>query len=596
MQKYTDLVQLLQDKAIANPQKIAYRFLQNGTTEAGCLTYQELNLQARAIASKLQSLVKPQSRALLIYAYDDGLEFVVAFMGCLYADVVAVTTTPPHHGKDLAKLAQRITSSEAEIILTTEDLIQTVKSKFQTNLNLVSQFKSINKSIKWLTTNNLDLALAEDWKQLQLNPDTLAFLQYTSGSTGNPKGVMVTHQNILYNQEMIRQGFAHTDSTIVVGWLPLFHDMGLIGNILQPLYLGTESILMSPVFVAQQPFEWLKAITYYQATTSGGPNFAYDLLCLKATTEKLAELDLSSWSVAFSGAETVGAETINRFSDLFASCGFQKSAFYPCYGMAETTLFITGGLKAEEPVIKYVDSASLEQNKVVEVAPNSLGSKPIVSCGKTWLDTEVAIVNPETLTQCKADTVGEIWVRGSGVSQGYWHQLEETENTFYAHLANNKNKTFLRTGDLGFLADGELYLTGRLKEVMIFWGRYCYPQHIEETVQKCHPALRVNAGAAFAIDREGSEKLVIVQEVERSYLRSLNVSEVIETICLVVGEEHEVEVDAISLIKTGSIPKTSSGKIQRRDCAKKFLENKLNIIAQWQKGDSEKVVTDLINL
>jgi acyl-CoA synthetase (AMP-forming)/AMP-acid ligase II len=592
MQKYTDIVQLLHDKAIANPQKIAYRFLQNGTTEAGCLTYQELNLQARAIASKLQSLVKPQSRALLIYSYDEGLEFVAAFMGCLYGDVVAVTTTPPHHGKDLAKLAQRIISSEAEIILTTEDLIQTVKSKFQTNLDLVPQFRSI----KWLTTNNLDLALAENWKQPQINSNTLAFLQYTSGSTGNPKGVMITHQNILYNQEIIRQGFAHTDSTIVVGWLPLFHDMGLIGNILQPLYLGTESILMSPVALAQQPFEWLKAITYYKATTSGGPNFAYDLLCLKATPEKLAELDLSSWSVAFSGAETVRAKTISQFSDLFASCGFQKSAFYPCYGMAETTLFITGGLKREEPIIKYVDSASLEQNKVVEVAPNASETKPIVSCGKTWLDTEAIIVNPETLTQCKADIVGEIWVKGSGVSQGYWHQLEETEKTFYAYLADNKDKKFLRTGDLGFLADGELYLTGRLKEVMIFFGRYCYPQHIEETVQKCHPALRVNAGAAFAIDREGTERLTIVQEVERSYLRSLNVSEVIETICLVVGEEHEVEVDAISLIKTGSIAKTSSGKIQRRDCAKQFLENKLNIIAQWQKGDSEKVVTDLINL
>jgi acyl-CoA synthetase (AMP-forming)/AMP-acid ligase II len=592
MQKYTSLVQLLQEKAIANPQKIAYRFLQNGTTEAGCLTYQELNLQARAIASKLQSLVSPSSRALLVYSYDAGLEFVAAFMGCLYADVIAVTTTPPHHGKDLAKLAQRITSSEAEIILTTEDLIQNVKGKLGANLGLVKEFKQI----KWLTTNNLALALAEDWKQPIIKPDTLAFLQYTSGSTGNPKGVMVTHENILYNQEVIRQGFAHTDSTIVVGWLPLFHDMGLIGNVLQPLYLGTESILMSPVSLAQQPFEWLKAITYYQATTSGGPNFAYDLLCLKATAEKLAELDLSSWSIAFSGAETVRAETIERFSHIFANCGFKKSAFYPCYGMAETTLFITGGLKTEEPVIKYVDGASLAENKVIEVISNASGSKAIVSCGKTWLDTEVMIVNPDSLTQCNTDTVGEIWVRGSGVSQGYWQQLEETKNTFQASLANTKEEKFLRTGDLGFFADGELYLTGRLKEVMIFWGRYCYPQHIEQTVQKSHPALRVNAGAAFAIDRGDAEKLVIVQEVERSYLRSLNVSEIITAICQAVGEEHEVEVDAISLIKTGSIPKTSSGKIQRRGCAKQFLENSLNVIAQWQKEASPKTVTDLVNL
>lgn len=592
MQKYTDLVQVLQDKAIANPEKIAYRFLQNGTTEAGCLTYAELNLQAKAIAAKLQSLVSPGSRALLVYAYDAGLEFVAAFIGCLYAGVVAVTTTPPRHGKDLAKLTQRITSSGAEVILTTEDLIQAVKGKLTSNLGLIQQFKQI----KWFTTNNLASTIAEAWQQPIIKPDTLAFLQYTSGSTGNPKGVMITHENILSNQEMIRQGFAHTDSTIVVGWLPLFHDMGLIGNVLQPLYLGTESILMSPVSLAQQPFEWLKAITHYQATTSGGPNFAYDLLCLKATPEKLAELDLSSWSVAFSGAETVRAETIKRFSHIFAACGFREAAFYPCYGMAETTLFITGGLQEKEPVIKYVDSGKLEQNQVVEVDPNPSTSKAIVSCGKPWLDTKVLIVNPDSLTECKPSEVGEIWVRGSGVSQGYWQQLAETQTTFQASLASNQEEKFLRTGDLGFLAEGELFLTGRLKEVMIFWGRYCYPQHIEQTVQKCHPALRVNAGAAFAVERENAERLVIVQEVERSFIRSLNVAEIITTICQAVGQEHEVEVDAIALLKTGSIPKTSSGKIQRRGCAKQYLENSLNTIVQWQQGQTTKIVTDLVNL
>ena len=592
MQKYTNLVQLLQDRAIANSQKIAYRFLQNGTTERGCVTYQELDLQARAIAYRLQSLVSPGSRALLVYSYDAGLEFVAAFMGCLYAGVIAVTTTPPRHSQDLAKITQRITSSEAEVILTTKDFVGGMKDRLVKNSDLINQFRQI----KWFTTDNIELNLAEDWKQPIINPDTLAFLQYTSGSTGNPKGVMVTHKNILYNQEMIRQGFAPTESAIVVGWLPLFHDMGLIGNVLQPLYLGIESILMSPVSLAQQPFEWLKAITHYRATTSGGPNFAYDLLCLKATPEKLAELDLSSWSVAFSGAETVRAETIARFSDIFANCGFKKSAFYPCYGMAETTLFITGGLQKEDPIIKYVDSLSLEQNKVVEVAPDVSGSKAIVGCGRTWLDTEVMIVNPETLTKCESDTVGEIWVRGSGVSQGYWNQEVETKDTFQAYLADSKDKQWLRTGDLGFLADDELYITGRLKEVMIFWGRYCYPQHVEQTVQKSHPALRKNAGAVFAIDTEGAERLVIVQEVERSYLRSLNVEEVVTTICQAVGQEHEVEVYAIGLIKTGSIPKTSSGKIQRRGCAKQFLENSLNLIAQWQKGESEKTVTDLVDL
>ena len=590
MKEYTNLVQLLQYRAIANSDSIAYRFLYNGTTEAGCLTYRELDERARAIAFWLQSLVKPGVRALLVYSYDEGLEFIAAFMGCLYAGVIAVTTTPPRRDKDLTKIAQRITSSEAEIILTTQDLIAAVKGKIAKNIGLINRLKHL----KWFSTN-IDLKVAKDWKQPLINSDTLAFLQYTSGSTGNPKGVMITHENILYNQEMIRQGFAHTESTIVVNWLPLFHDMGLIGNVLQPLYLGVESILMSPVSLAQQPFEWLKAITQYRATTSGGPNFAYDLLCLKATPDKLASLDLSSWKVAFSGAETVRAETINRFSHIFKSCGFDKAAFYPCYGMAETTLFITGGEQKDEVKVKYVDRFYLAENKVVEVAPNESRSRAIVSCGKPWLDTEVIIVNPEILMKCESDTVGEIWVRGTGVGGGYWGQEVETQETFKARLRDSQQE-WLRTGDLGFLVDGELYITGRLKEVMIFWGRYCYPQHVEQTVQQAHQALRENAGAAFSIDSEGAERLVIVQEVERSYLRSLNMAEIVTAICQAVGLEHEVEVYAISLLKTGSIPKTSSGKIQRRGCAKQFTEGSLNVVAQWQQEDRKKSVTDLVDL
>lgn len=597
MQNYSNLVQLLQDRANQTPEKIAYRFLLDGNSESGHLTYAQLDLQARAIAAQLKSCCQPQAKVLLVYPYDAGLEFVAAFMGCLYAKMIAVTTTPPRQSKDIEKLVQRLTSSNSEAVLTTNQIISTVKSKLTKglglgNLGLISKFKNL----RWFTTEDIDLALGNNWQEPDIQPDTLAFFQYTSGSTGNPKGVMVTHRNILVNQEMIRLGFAHTEDAIVVGWLPLFHDMGLIGNILQPLYLGTESILMSPVSLAQKPFEWLKAITKFRATTSGGPNFSYDLLCLKATPEKLADLDLSSWSLAFSGAETVRAETIDRFAHMFADCGFKKSAFYPCYGMAETTLFITGGLQAEEAIVKCVDSASLEKNQVVEVTADTPDSKAIVSCGKPWLGTEVIIVDPQTRLQLDSQYVGEIWVRGDGVSKGYWQQETETKDTFQACLAEQTEPYWLRTGDLGFVADGELYITGRLKEVMIFWGRYCYPQHVEKTVQQAHPALRDNAGAAFAIDREGAERLVIVQEVERTSLRSLNVEEVVTAICQAVGQAHEVEVDAVCLIKTGSIPKTSSGKIQRRGCAQQFKDQNLNVVAQWRQSEGEKSATDLIDL
>ncbi|MDJ0744658.1 MAG: fatty acyl-AMP ligase [Xenococcaceae cyanobacterium MO_167.B27] len=592
MNKFSHLLDLLKYRAIAQPHDIAYRFLQDGTTEIGNLTYQQLDTQAIAIASQLQAIVKPGGRALLVYPYHAGLEFIAAFMGCLYAGVIAVTKNPPRRGKAVSELTERVKLSEASVLLTNTEFLRVIDEEVAKNQEIRGKFKHFNR----IATDTIDLALAKDWKEPKIISDTIAFLQYTSGSTGKPKGVMVSHNNILHNQETIRQGFAHDESAIVVGWLPMFHDMGLIGNVLQPLYLGTPSILMSPVYVAQQPWEWLKAIAHYQATTSGGPNFAYDLLCLKATPEKLANLDLSSWKVAFSGAETVRAETIARFSHIFANCGFNHSAFYPCYGMAEATLFITGSVPEQQPIIKYLDSSALEQNKVVEVAAEKPGSKPIVGCGKTWLDTEVIIVNPKTLTLCQEDEIGEIWVSGAGIGQGYWNQPEATKDTFAGNLKDSTTVKYLRTGDLGFLDNGELFITGRLKEVMIFWGRFCYPQHVEDTVQKSHPALRKNAGAAFSIDRDGADRLVIVQEVERSYLRSLNMEEIVTAISQSVGQEHEVEVYAIALIKTGSIPKTSSGKIQRRSCSNKFLEGSLNIIAQWQQGQEDKIVTDLVNL
>ena len=583
----TNLIELLQYRAIATPQKIAYRFLQDGTSETGNITYAQLDLQAKAIAAKLQSIAKPKTRVVLVYTYDAAIEFVAAFMGCLYADTIAVTTTPPRHGKDLAKLAQRVTSSGAEVILTTKEMSKGFKGKIAQNLGIVNKFKHL----KWFTTDDVDLALANDWQQPQIAPETIAFLQYTSGSTGLPKGVMVTHKNILVNEEMICQGFNHDQSTIVVGWLPLFHDMGLIGNVLQPLYLGTESLLMSPVSLAQKPFEWLKAITNYGATTSGGPNFAYDLLCLKATPENLADLDLSSWQVAFSGAETVRAETLQRFAHIFGGCGFNPAAFYPCYGMAETTLFVTGGIASQAPKVLHVDGSQLEQNKVAivksdaETGEEVQNVKAVVSCGQTWLDTEIAIVNPENLTPCSPDGIGEIWVKGSGVGQGYWQQEQETLDTFEGTLADFPGVKWLRTGDLGFVNENELYITGRLKEVMIFMGRYCYPQHVEKTVQSAHPDLRENAGAAFSLDLAGAERLVVVQEVTRQALRSLKVEEIVTAICQAVGQEHEVEVYGVCLLKTGSIPKTSSGKIQRRGCAKLYQSGELNSVALWQQDN-----------
>ena len=362
----------------------------------------------------------------------------------------------------------------------------------------------------------------------------------SSAIESRPKGVMVSHRNLLHNQQLIQQAMQHTEKTIFVGWLPLFHDMGLIGNMLQPLYLGIPCILMSPVAFLQSPVRWLQAISRYKATTSGGPNFAYDLCVSKITPTQRATLDLSSWEVAFNGAEPVRAETLERFSATFSQCGFRASAFYPCYGMAETTLIVSGGRVRVPPVIQTVEKQALEQNRVVQAdgANDADWTRTVVGCGQTLLDQQIVIVHPENLSKCLPNQVGEIWVSGSSVAQGYWRRPEETEYTFGAYVANTGEGLFLRTGDLGFLVNGELFVTGRLKDLIIIRGRNHYPQDIELTVEKSHPVLRPNSGAAFTVEIEGEERLAIAQEVERRYLRTLDVDEVAFAIRQTVVENH----------------------------------------------------------
>ncbi|MEY2832067.1 MAG: hypothetical protein RLZZ574_1325, partial [Cyanobacteriota bacterium] len=553
------IVDVLLDKATIVPYQTAYTFLADGENESDSCTYQKLDLQARAIAVQLLTKVKPGDRALLVYPYTAGLEFIAAFMGCLYAGVVAVTDYPRQHIKSLSQYQDRIVDCQASIALTTHEFAARVKGQLIAHPTMALKLKAL----PWIESDQVDLSLADRWRSPKIDGDTLAFLQYTSGSTGQPKGVMVTHGNVLHNSEVIYQSFGHHPQTKILMWLPMFHDMGLIGGVMQPLFAGLPAVLMSPIALAQQPFLWLQALSKYQITTSGGPNFAYDLLCHKITDEQRASLDLSHWEVAFTGAEPVRAETLEKFSQLYKPCGFKKEAFYPCYGMAEGTLLITGIDASEYPTITYLDQTALTQDKVLAVTAEHPHAKAVVSCGHTWLGDEVIIVNSETKIQCQGDRIGEIWAAGAGIGKGYYQRAEQTEATFQATLADNPNQTYLRTGDLGFIKDGELYITGRIKDMMILWGRNHYPQHIEETVASCHPALRPNHGAAFSIDLGGEEQLVIAHEVNRTDLRTLNAEEVIGAIRLAVGEQNMANVFAVALLKTGSISKTSSGKIQR---------------------------------
>ncbi|MEP0859278.1 amino acid adenylation domain-containing protein [Trichocoleus sp. DQ-U1] len=563
--KIATLADILRYRAVNEPEKLAFTFLQDGETSAENLTYRELDRRSRAIASQLQAMGLSGERALLLYP--PGLDYLAAFFGCLYAGVIAVPAYPPRNQRNTPRIQAILQDAQAKIALTTTAIFAKVRS-------LLAQ-KTDSDALNWLTTDNIANGIEANWEPPSIHQDTLAFLQYTSGSTGIPKGVMLSHGNLLHNAAMTYRLMEHSPSSKFVSWLPIYHDMGLIGGVLQPLYGGFPCYLMSPASFLVSPYRWLKAISDYQGTTSGGPNFAYELCVQKITPEQKETLDLSRWSVAFNGAEPIRQDTLEQFAKAFASCGFLKTAFYPCYGMAEASLIVSGGIKAALPVAKTVQKTALERNQVID-ANDDDNSQPLVGCGNILPEQEIVIANPETLTRCAPDEIGEIWVSGPSVGHGYWNRPEETAQTFRASLADTDGKPFLRTGDLGFLHNGELFITGRAKDLIIIRGRNLYPQDIERTAECSHPGLRAGSGAAFAVEVGNEERLVVVQEVE--FRAKPNVEEVTAAIRQAVAEEHEIQVYAVVLIKGGSIPKTSSGKIQRRATRAEYLAGELDVI------------------
>ncbi|TRU46939.1 MAG: AMP-dependent synthetase [Microcystis aeruginosa Ma_QC_Ch_20071001_S25] len=577
-QDISTFVDILNHRALQQAEQTAYIFLANGETETARLTYQQLDQKAKALAAQLQLQMSPGDRALLLYP--SGEEFIIAFFACLYAGVIAVPVYPPRRNQKLSRLQAITKDAQAKLALTTTSLLSAIEEKFSSDPELVT--------VPCLATNNIPDKQAENWQKPNLSLEDIAFLQYTSGSTGMPKGVMVSHKNLLHNEKLIASAFGHTSETIGVGWLPLFHDMGLIGHVLQPIYVGFPSVIMPPEAFIQKPLRWLQAISRYKATSSGGPNFAYELCASKIKPQERENLDLSCWDVAFNGAEPVRAATLEKFANTFADYGFKREAFYPCYGMAETTLFVSGGIKSQSPVIEAVDKLALLENNAVTINSQHPNAQLLVGCGHAWLSETIVIVNPESLTECRDGEIGEIWVSSDSVAQGYWNRPEQTAETFQAYLADTQVGPFLRTGDLGFLLAGELFITGRLKDLIIVQGRNHYPQDIESTVQQSNSALRKDYGAAFSIEIAGQERLVVVQEVERSYLRKLDYPVVIQQIISSVAEEHQLDVYAVALLKTASIPKTSSGKIQRIACRTAFLAGTLDVIGDWSKIPSQK--------
>ena len=563
-------VEVLCTRAIEQPDRDVYTFLVDGETEAIKLTCRELDEKARSIAVHLETLCGRGARALLLFP--PGLDYIAAFWGCLYAGVVAVPAYPPRMNRNLQRIQAIVADSDAAIALTTSATLARIQP-------LLAHEQAL-ENLAWITTDDLTSDVASAWRMPDIDRKTLAFLQYTSGSSGTPKGVMVTHGNLLHNELMIQRAFRQTKESVIVGWLPLYHDMGLIGNVLQPLFTGSRCVLMSHVAFLKRPLRWLQAISRHRATTSGAPNFAYDLCARRITAEERATLDLSSWTTAFNGSEPVRADTLELFSETFKSCGFRASAFTPCYGLAEATLFVSGGFKSRGSNIKSFGATALEQNRAIETNEDDEGSRSLVSCGSSSGEQQVVIVDPKSGAINGPNEVGEIWIAGESVASGYWKRPKDTEDTFGARLAG-LDGSFLRTGDQGFLHQGELFITGRVKDLIIIRGRNLYPQDIEKTVEESHGILRPT-GAAFSVDLDGEERLVVVQETERN--TSADYEEILNAVREAIAEEYEINVYAVLLVKAGGVPRTSSGKIQRRACREMFLSDRFEPLAQWRES------------
>jgi len=595
-----NLVEILRTNARNTPDKRAYVYLQDGETESEVYTFEELDIRARAIAAALQQRFHAGNRMLLLYP--SGLDFVCGFMGALYAGMVAIPAYPPRRNQSGGRILAIAEDSEAHGILTVESTRPLIENAIAGNSRLDSS--------TFISSDQIADDLAGAWQDGAIEDDDIAFMQYTSGSTAAPKGVMVSHANIMHNERMIKDAFVHDSELVVAAWLPLFHDMGLIGNTLQPLYMGGACVLMPPLTFLQRPLRWLQAISKYRANSTGGPNFAYDLCVQHARSlERLPEIDLSCWTLAYVGAEPVRAETLDRFAKTFQPVGFRRTALYPCYGLAEATLFVTGCKKSSPPVVQRVSKRDLLRDRVKKRLLPGPGSQQLVGCGATQDGHEVCIVDRETLTRCPGGVVGEIWFGGASAASGYFGNAAATKEIFEAYLADTGEGPFMRTGDLGFIEEGELFVTGRLKDIFIIRGNNYYPQDIEFTVEGCHEGLRPSSCAAFAIDVEGEERLVIATEVERHVGRGGGgrrsgadrsksaddvppvFREIVSKIREAVTGAHEIQVHAVVLLRAFSIPKTSSGKIRRSHCKQLFLQGELDCLHNTSDAAQEKRAT-----
>ena len=572
-------VRLLREKAQRHPDLRVCTFLADGEAREASASYAELDARARTIAAALQGRHSRGDRALLLFP--PGLEYVSAFLGCLYAGIVAAPFPSPALARvssTLPRLRSVVADLQPDVVLTTTPGLKLATVLTPTLPELAS--------VPWLASDELGPEGADTWSDPGVTADSVAFIQYTSGSTAAPKGVVLTHGNTLHNSAAIQEALGHTARSVGVIWLPPYHDMGLVGGILQPLYVGFPVVLLSPLHFLQRPLRWLAAMSRYRATITAGPDFAYELCVRRTTPEQRMALDLSCVESAVVGAEPVNPATLERFVEAFAPYGFRREALRPSYGLAESTLMVTASAGPfaialqplpETPEVKVVDAS---------VGPCARSSRVMVSCGRPSLGQRVVVVDPDSERPCRSDTIGEVWVSGPSVAAGYWNRPEETEAVFGAYLSDTAEGPFLRTGDLGFVHEGDLFISGRLKDLIIIRGRKLHPTDIERTVARSHPGLRAGGGAAFAIAVDGQEQLVVVHETERHHAPRDH-DAMIGAIRSAVIEEHDVLVTSVRLVRPGSLPRTANGKAQRSVCRESFLAGVFDLAAESLRSPME---------
>jgi acyl-CoA synthetase (AMP-forming)/AMP-acid ligase II len=555
---------ILRRRAQSDPQRPAFTFL-NGSGTPAHMTYGELDRDARRLAARLQRRGAGGERILLLC--DPGLDFIRALFACFYAGATPVPVHPFRLNRRLDRLQAIVRDAQARFGISRRARIDVAGA--------VVAGVAGSGPVRWIALDELGDASETDWREPCQDAQSIALLQYTSGSTGDPKGVVVTHGNLLANCDMMRVCFAATQDDRAAMWLPPYHDMGLIGGILQPVFVGCHAVLLDPVYFLKHPLAWLRAISDYKATCSGGPNFAYQLCADKIGAMKVPGLELSSWRLACIGAEPIRAETLQRFTEAFAPYGFKQDAFCTCYGLAEATLMVSGPRQRRYPIVKSVSRSALVQGRAVEEPVAGSQAQFVVGCGQCVAeDQEFRIVDPDQCCELPAGRIGEIWVRGPSVTQGYFNRPEESRQAFAASLRGSGKGQFLRTGDLGFVENGELFVTGRIKDLIIIAGRNHHPEDIEWTVQECGAASRFGATAAFAIDAQGAERLVILQEIDG---RGRDLSHASDRISRAVAEAHGIRAHTIAFTRLGSIPRTTSNKIRRAACRTAFLKGEIDI-------------------